>query len=232
MISCYCGRINALDGTFISVYFLMCAWFLRSYFSSSLLNWTLVHRLFFDYFFWCNVRRFFLHHVAETSLCCDTFAPLIFALFFVCPQYQSVAHVLLLLWLPRRKKTPIYFCIRYIFHRRCSYILSCWCISRCFCLFIHCFSLCFFLVRMCTALTKTPAVMECFWFCVHFTRWLFAWFYVFQFWWFDLRSLKTFTSDRNEKRDQKHYLIEIFRQDVRLVWASIKFMRLKWMTQK
>lgn len=99
------------------------------------------------------------------------------------------------------KKTPIYFCIRYIFHRRCSYILSCWCISRCFCLFIHCFSSCFFLVRMCTALTKTPAVMECFWFCVHFTRWLFAWFYVFQFWWFDLRSLKTFTSDRNEKRD-------------------------------
>lgn len=42
------------------------------------------------------------------------------------------------------KKTPIYFCIRYIFHRRCSYILSCWCISRCFCLFIHCFSSCFF----------------------------------------------------------------------------------------
>lgn len=68
-----------------------------------------------------------------------------FLLFFVvCPQYQSVAHVLLLLWLSRRKKTPIYFCIRYIFHRRCSYILSCWCISRCFCLFIHCFSSCCF----------------------------------------------------------------------------------------
>lgn len=38
--------------------------------------------IFFDYFFWCNVRLFPL--LLKLCLCCDAFAPLILCLFFCC----------------------------------------------------------------------------------------------------------------------------------------------------
>lgn len=73
--------------------------------------------IFFDYFFWCNVRLFPL--LLKLCLCCDAFAPLILCLFLLLLllRLNTSLHKLFLLAgrinvVTKRKKTSktIYFC--------------------------------------------------------------------------------------------------------------------------
>lgn len=121
MISCYCGRINALVKS--------CAHFLSLFF---LPNRTLVHRLFLIVSFDATFVFFFVaSRVWFAFVRC--FAPLIFASF-----YSTHLHMVLpLTWIQieqqQLKKELFTFAVRSV---AVSVILSCWCIIF-FIFFIH-----------------------------------------------------------------------------------------------
>lgn len=225
--------------------------------------------IFFDYFFWWQRSPFSLLLKLLPLLWCfctsDFVSLLLFSFFFMlacllllpsslivhytacctcCVPFKLVDSML-------QKPSELFtFAVRFIFPSTlASYASSCWCIAFSFSYFCPhlLYPLLIRCVRISAPPTKTPAEMECFWFCVHFARWfcfcsLILFFcsfivVVWKCWWFSRALLlpkcvlslawKGQRWRENESKLRRNLLDWIFRQDVNLVWTSIKIYAIK-----
>lgn len=87
----------------------------NSYFSLSLSNWTLVHRLFFDYFFWCNVRLLFYMLLKLGFVVILLHLWCLLWVFFSSYVDCTCSSVALTRCFNSKKKNVFIFAIRYIF---------------------------------------------------------------------------------------------------------------------